>query len=167
MVPLDGARPRYTGPVESLRLLQGGKLQRDVTRAITPAHNKLGRLFTAAPVVLPDSSVELWVVPWPSKARTLITGGDAAYVRSTTGALQRTVDRTASWTTVPLPATGPLRLRSTTAELAVVGDLATARYYTDLGREVTVTTATAVSALVPGLDPATGARIIWKHTPAK
>jgi len=45
-----------------------------------------------------------------------------------------------------------------------VGDLALARYQTDVGREVRVITAAVTSRLVPGLDPATGARVVWQHT---
>ena len=48
-------------------------------------------------------------------------------------------------------------------DVAAVTDLVTARYHTDLGREVTVHTATMSSTLVSGLDPATGARVVWRH----
>jgi len=163
LVRLDGSRPRYTGAVDSSRVLQAGKLQRDVTRLLSATYARQGRQFVAAPVSLPGAPVELWVVPWPSRARTIVTGGDVAWVRGANGAPQRTVDRTATWSVVPLPATGPIVVRSAEREIAAVGDLALARYYTDLGREVRVVTAMATSRLVPGLDPATGARVVWQH----
>jgi len=164
LVRLDGARPRYTGAVDTARVLQAGKLQRDVTRLISASYRRQGRQFVAAPVSLPGAPVELWVVPWPSRARTLVTGGDVAWIRGTTGAPQRTVDRTSTWTVIPVPPSGPVVLRSAEKEVAAVGDLALARYQTDVGREVRVITAAVTSRLVPGLDPATGARVVWQHT---
>mgnify|MGYP007028601114 CR=1 FL=1 len=59
---------------------------------------------------------------------------------------------------------GALVVRSAERDVAAVTDLVTARYHTDLGREVTVQTTTMSSALVAGLDPATGARVVWRHS---
>jgi hypothetical protein len=163
-VRLDGARPRYIGAIDTARVATEAKLVNDVTRTITPAWNKLGRPFSVVPVPVPDGAVEAWAIPRATKARHLVTGGDVAYVRSSDGTLlRRTVDHTVTWTQVPLAAAGAVVLRSAEREVAAVTDLVTARYQTDLGRAVTIQTTTMSSALVAGLDPATGARFVWQH----
>jgi hypothetical protein len=162
-VRLDGARPRYTGAIDTARVATEAKLVSDVTRAITPAWNRLGRPFSVVPVPMPDGAMEAWAIPRATKARHLVTGGDIAYVRNADGTLRRTVDHTTTWTQVPLAAAGEVVLRSAEREVAAVTDLVTARYHTDLGRAVTVNTTTMSSALVAGLDPATGARVVWRH----
>lgn len=162
-VRLDGARPRYSGPIDTARVAMEAKLVNDVTRAITPAWTKLGRPFSVVPVPLPGGAMEAWAIPRATKARTLVTGGDVAYARNTDGTVRRIVDHTGTWTQVPLAAAGALVVRSAERDVAAVTDLVTARYHTDLGREVTVHTTTMSSALVAGLDPATGARVVWRH----
>jgi hypothetical protein len=64
---------------------------------------------------------------------------------------------------VPLPADGPIEIESASSPVPAVADLVTARYHAELGRTVLVRTSTMVSRLVPGLDPATGARVVWEH----
>jgi len=162
-VRLDGTRPRYTGPIDTARVAMEAKLVNDVTRAITPAWTKLGRPFSVVPVPLPGGAMEAWAIPRATKARTLVTGGDVAYARNTDGTVRRIVDHTGTWTQVPLAAAGAIVVRSAERDVAAVTDLVTARYHTDLGREVTVHTTTYSSALVAGLDPATGARVVWRH----
>lgn len=162
-VRLDGARPRYSGSIDTARVAMEAKLVNDVTRAITPAWTKLGRPFSVVPAPLPGGAMEAWAIPRATKARTLVTGGDVAYARNTDGTVRRIVDHTGTWTQVPLAAAGALVVRSAERDVAAVTDLVTARYHTDLGREVTVHTTTMSSALVAGLDPATGARVVWRH----
>ena len=160
---LDSARPRYTGPIDTTRVAMEAKLVNDITRAITPAWTKLGRPFSVVPVPLANGGMEAWAIPRATKARTLVTGGDVAYARNTDGTARRIVDHTGTWTQLPLAATGALLVRSAERDVAAVTDLVTARFHTDLGREVTVHTTTMSSALVAGLDPATGARVVWRH----
>jgi len=162
-VRLDGARPRYTGAIDTARVAMEAKLVNDVTRAITPAWTKLGRPFSVVPVPLPGGAMEAWAIPRATKARTFVTGGDVAYARNTDGTIRRTVDHTATWTQLPLAVNGAIAVRSAERDVAAVTDLVTARYHTDLGREVTVQTTTMSSTLVTGLDPATGARVVWRH----
>lgn len=180
-VRLDGDRAKYLSPLDTAQILQRARLARDVTRAVTPVWNRLKRPFTVIPLTLADGTHEGWVIPRATRANAVVFGGDAAYVFSSgasggagsgasTGnapAVQQIVDRTKTWMQVALPAKGPVRITSAEPSVAAVSDLASARYLTDLGREVTVTTATASSILVPGLDPATGARVVWKHTPVR
>ena len=51
-------------------------------------------------------------------------------------------------------------------EVATVADLVVARGLAEQGRLVTVATRAARSSLVPGVDPETGARVVWEHVPA-
>ena len=162
-VRLDGARPRYAGAIDTARVAMEAKLVSEVTRTITPAWAKLGRPFSVVPVPLAGGGMEAWAIPRATKARMFVTGGDVAYARNADGTTRRIVDRTATWTQRPLAAAGPLEVPSAEREVAAVTDLVTARYHTDLGRDVTVHTTTIRSALVAGLDPATGARVVWRH----
>lgn len=162
-VRLDGARPRYSGPIDTARVVMEAKLVQDVTRAITPAWAKLGRPFSVVPVPLPGGAMEAWAIPRATKARMFVSGGDVAYARNADGTVRRILDHTGTWTQVPLAAAGALVVRSAERDVAAVTDLVTARYHTDLGREVTVHTTTMSSILVAGLDPATGARVVWRH----
>ena len=162
-VRLDGARPRYSGAIDTARVAMEAKLVSEVTRAITPAWAKLGRPFSVVPVPLAGGGMEAWAIPRATKARTFVTGGDVAYARNADGTARRIVDHTGTWTQLPLAAAGPLTVTSAEREVAAVTDLVTARYYAELGREVTVSTTTIRSALVAGLDPATGARVVWQH----
>jgi hypothetical protein len=164
-IRLDGTRPRYTGAIDTARVAIEAQLVSAVTRVVTPAMSKLGRPFSVVPVPLANGAMEAWTIPRATKARHLITGGDIAYARLPNGTIQRTVDHTASWTQVPLPATGAFTVKSAERDIAAVTDLVTARYHTELGRTVTVHTTTMASTLVPGLDPATGARVVWQHIP--
>lgn len=162
-VRLDGARPRYSGAIDTARVAMEARLVSEVTRAITPAWAKLGRPFSVVPVPLAGGGMEAWAIPRATKARMFVTGGDVAYVRNADGTARRIVDHTGTWTQLPLATTGPLTVTSAEREVAAVTDLVTARYHAELGREVTVFTTTIRSALVSGLDPATGARIVWQH----
>ncbi len=164
VVRLDGARPRYTGAVDSVRVAQEAKLVRDITREVTPGMTKLGRVFRVVPMLQADGTLEAWVIPWPSLLRTAVLGGDIAMVRAADGRLRRIVDRTATWKVVPVATSGPVVLTSTEHDVPAVADLVVARGLADQGREVTVTTAVARSALVSGIDPTSGARLVWQHT---
>lgn len=174
-VRLDGERPKYLATLDTAQILQRARLARDVTRSITPAWNRLKRPFSVIPLTLADGTLEGWVIPRATRANTIVLGGDAAYVFTpapspgtvVAGAptVQQIVDRSKSWKQVRLPAKGPVHITSADSNVPAVADLASARYFTNLGREVTVSTATVSSTLVPGLDPTTGARVVWKHTP--
>ena len=167
LVRLDGARPRFTEPLDTARLLQGAKLARDVSALVAPAWKRRNRPFLVVPFMPANDSLEAWVIPRATKARSYVAGGDAGYARGTSGTPTLIVDRTTTWTQLNLAASGPLRIYSSVREVAAVSDLATARYYTELGRAVMVSTPLVESSLVSGFDPATGARLVWKHTPVK
>jgi hypothetical protein len=169
MIRLDGARPKHTEPVDTAGILRAAKLARDVSALVSPAWKKRARPFTVVPVQNAGGSAEAWVIPRATKARSFVTGGDMGYAApaSGSGAPTLIVDRSATWTQLNLAPTGPLRIYSSVRDIAAVTDLATARFYTELGRAVTVSTPALESTLVPGLDPATGARLVWKHTPVK
>jgi hypothetical protein len=167
VVRLDGARPRYLEPLDTARIARTAKLVREVTRAVTPAWNKLGRPFSTVPLIVENGAVEAWVIPRANKARSFVSGGDVGYRLGASGAPELVADRANTWTQLTLPATGTLRIYSSVRDVAAVTDLATARYQHELGREVVVSTPAMVSTLVAGLDEATGARTVWKHTPVK
>jgi hypothetical protein len=166
VVRLDGARPKYTDALDTARLARGAKLARDVSKLVTPGWTKKARPFSVVPIVVNDS-VEAWVMPRPSKARSFITGGDVGYRAAADGTPAVIEDRSATWTQLTLPATGALTIYSSVKDVAAVADLVTARYQHDLAREVTVSTPAATSTLVAGLDSTTGARVVWKHTRRK
>ncbi len=173
MVRLDGARPKYTEPVDTAGILRGARLARDVSVLVSPAWKKRARPFSVVPVPGANGAAEAWVIPRATKARSFVTGGDMGYATPTgggsapTGAPMLIVDRSATWTQLNLAPTGPLRIYSSVRDVAAVTDLATARFHAELGRAVTVSTPALESTLVPGLDPATGARLVWKHTPVR
>lgn len=169
MIRLDGARPKYTEAVDTAGILRAAKLARDVSVLVSPAWKKRARPFSVVPVHTASGAAEAWVIPRATKARSFVTGGDMGYAAPTTGtgAPALIVDRSATWTQLNLAPTGPLRIYSSVRDIAAVTDLATARFHTELGRTVTVSTPALESTLVPGLDPATGARLVWKHTPAR
>lgn len=167
VVRLDGARPRYTEPLDTTQLLRGAKLARDVSRLVTPTWKRRNRPFSTVPIALPDGRVEAWVLPRASRARSYVSGGDMGYTLAATGAPELVADRSATWTQLNLAPTGPLRIYSSVRDVPAVADLVTARYHTELGRTVIVSTPVVESTLVPGLDPATGARLVWKHTPVR
>jgi hypothetical protein len=162
VVRLDGSRPRYSEPLDTTRIAQSAKLVREVTRAVTPVWGRKNRPFTVVPVQIAGSA-EAWVMPRASKARSFVTGGDVGYASNADGSLRILEDRTATWTQLALPPSGPFTVYSSVRDIAAVADLVTARFYTDLGRTVEVSTPVAVSALVAGLDSATGARVVWSH----
>jgi hypothetical protein len=166
VVRLDGARARYTDALDTARLARGAKLARDVSRIVTPAWTRKGHPFSVVPIVVNDT-VEAWVMPRPTKTRSFVTGGDIGYAIGADGTPVLLEDRTTTWTQLTLPATGALTIYSSVKDVAAVADLVTARYQHDLAREVTVSTPAATSTLVAGLDSATGARVVWKHTPRK
>jgi len=169
MIRLDGARPKYTEAVDTAGILRAAKLARDVSVLVSPAWKKRARPFNVVPVPAVNGTAEAWVIPRATKARSYVTGGDMGYAApaSGNGAPTLIVDRSATWTQLNLAPTGPLRIYSSVRDIAAVTDLATARFHAELGRAVTVSTPALESTLVSGLDPATGARLIWKHTPAK
>jgi hypothetical protein len=167
-VRLDGDRPKYAGVLDTAAIVAHAKLARDVNKVVTPVWAKLKRPFTVIPVTVADGAHEAWVIPRATKAGSMVIGGDAAYVAAAGAtSVQQTVDRTKTWMQVALPARGMVNITSAEPSVAAVTDLASARYYTELGREVTVITTTATSTLAPGLDPATGARVVWKHQPTR
>lgn len=169
-VRLDGARERYTGPIDTARVALEAKLVNDVTREITPEFAKRARPFSIVPVPRGDGVLEAWAMPRATKARMFVTGGEVAFARLADGTVRRTVDHSATWTQRPLPADGDLDIPSAEREVAAVADLFTAHYHGALGRDVTVHTTTMVSRLLSGIDPATGTRAVWQHavkTPAR
>lgn len=168
-VRLDGARPRYTDILDTARIASEAKLARDVHRTVAAAWAKRARPFSVVPfTTVPVGAMpvtEAWVIPRATKARSYVSGGDVGYTRNADGTLRVLDDRTTTWMQLTLPASGPFRVYSSVRDVAAVSDLVTARFHTELGRAVTVSTPVALSTLVPGLDPATGARVVWKHTP--
>lgn len=166
LVRLDGARPRFTEALDTVRVAREARAVREVNRRLTAAWTKRNRPFSAVAVPRADGTVEAWAIPRANKARSIVTGGDMGFLLTGGDSLQVIADRSATWTQLNLAASGPLRIYSSTRDVPAVTDLVSARYYTDLGRDVTVSTPLAVSTLVPGLDPATGARVVWKHTRA-
>ncbi|MCA0375762.1 MAG: hypothetical protein LCH84_08845 [Gemmatimonadetes bacterium] len=163
LVRLDGGgRVRYTEPVDTARLARGAKLARDVNALVAPAWRRRNRPFTVLPIAA-NGAVEAWVLPRATRARAFVTGGDVGYQVGADGTPTLVADRTATWTQLTLPPTGPLVIYSSVRDVAAVADLVTARWYTDLGRSVSVSTPAAVSALVAGLDSATGGRVVWEH----
>jgi hypothetical protein len=163
LVRLDGARPRYTETVDTAHVASEARLARDVTKAITVAWRAKNRPFSTVPVST-AAGIEAWVIPRANKARSYVTGGDVGYTRSADGVLQTLDDRSATWSQLNLTPAGALRIYSSTRDVPAVADLVTARFQTELGRTVVVSTPMAESALVAGLDPETGARHVWKHT---
>jgi hypothetical protein len=164
VVQLDGARPRYLGPLDTARVAAGARLARDVTRALTPTWTKRNRPFSAVPIVTDGGALEVWAVPRANKARSYVTGGDVGYTRAADGALAVLEDRTTTWVQLNLAPEGALTIYSSVRDIPAVADLVTARYHAELGRPVTVQTPAAISTLEAGLDPATGSRLVWKHT---
>lgn len=165
VVRLDGSRPRYTEPLDTARIAAAASLAREVTRTLTPAWSKRNRPFSAVPITGDGGGVEVWAIPRANKARSYVTGGDVGYTRSATGTVQVIDDRTTTWVQLNLSAGGPLVLYSSVRDVPAVADLVTARYHAELGRAVTVNTPAAISTLMPGLDPATGSRLVWSHKP--
>lgn len=166
MVRLDGARPRYSDVIDTLRIAREARATREVNRRLTAAWTKRNRPFSAVAVARTDGAVEAWAIPRANKARSIVTGGDMGFLLTAADSLRVIADRSATWTQLNLPAAGPLRIYSSTRDVPAVSDLVTARFQTELGRDVTVSTPLSISTLVPGLDPATGARLVWKHRPA-
>lgn len=164
MIRLDGARPRYTGVIDTARVALSARLVRDITRDVSPAWRRLARPFTVVPMPQSDGTVEGWVIPLPTRAGREVLGGDVSFVRAADGRLQRTVDRSASWKLITVPKAGVVGLSSAEREVAAVADLVAARSLAERGRDVSVTTTIARSALVPGLDPS-GSRFHWEHAP--
>jgi DNA-binding beta-propeller fold protein YncE len=162
-VRLDGSRERYSGTIDTARVALEARLVNDVTRELAPVFAKRGRPFSVVPVPRADGVLEAWAVPRATKARMFVTGGEVVFTRFADGTVRRTVDHTETWTQRPLPADGELEIPSAEQEVAAVVDLFTAHYHGALGRDVTVHTATMVSRLLSGVDPATGARAVWQH----
>lgn len=167
LVRLDGDRSAYTAPIDTVRLAREAHLARDVNALLTPAARRENRPFSAIPIARPGGASEVWAMPRANRVRMVVTGGERAYTRAADGSLRALVDRSATWTQLPLPADGPLLLESAADTVPGVGDLAPARYQAEFGRVVTVRTRVVESRLVPGLDPATGARVVWEHGPLR
>lgn len=164
LVRLDGARPAYTGALDTAQIARGAKLARSVSALVGPTWTRRGRPFSVVPISAANGAAEAWVVPRATKARSYVTGGDVGYTAGAGAAAPVLIaDRTATWTQLTLPASGPLRIYSSVKEVAAVADLVTARYQAELGRTVSVSTPVAVSTLSAGLDPATGSRWVWSH----
>lgn len=168
VIRLDGARPAYTQPLDTVAIAREAKLARDVNKAIAATWAKQRRPFSVVPFTRDSMRVlEAWVLPRATRARTIVTGGDLGYRGDADGSMTLLVNRQATWKEMPLAVSGPLRLVSAATDVAAVSDLVTARYQTELGRQVSVITSTVTSTLEPGFDPATGARVIWKHAPIR
>jgi hypothetical protein len=164
MIRLDGVRPRYAGAIDTAGVAAAARLARDVTRDVAAAWRKLGRPFTAVVLMQDDGTLEAWVIPLSPRAGREVTGGDLAVVRGADGKLRRTVDRTATWKLMAIPATGEVQVHSAEREIAALPDLMIARSLVERGRSVSVSTTIARSALVPGLD-VSGSRFHWEHAP--
>lgn len=166
LVRLDGDRGAYSGPVDTARLAAEVRLVRAVTQRLGDTWRRQNRPFSAIPIARAGGGSEVWVIPRANRARMIVTGGDMGFVASADGSLQVLLDRSATWTQVPLPPDGPVDISSATLLVPAVSDLITTRYQAEFGRTVSVRTPVLVSRLVPGFDPATGARFVWEHTRA-
>lgn len=166
LVRLDGARPKHADAVDTARIARQAQVARDANRQVADAWRKQGRPFFIVPYSPPQGPAEAWVIPYPTRVRSVILGGEVAFARGAGGALARVADHAAAWRQVAVPAEGPVVLASAEADIASVADLVVARGLAEQGRQVTVVTRTARSALVPGVDPETGARVVWEHAPA-
>ena len=164
MVRLDSTRPRYMGAVDTARVARMARLERDVDRLIGPAWRRLSRPYSVVPLVKEGGSLEAWVLPLSARGGlTAVVGGDMGFDRGADGKPVKTVDRTATWKLVTIPATGAVTLASAEAEVAAVSDLVVARSLADQGRTVTVTTTAAKSELKQERDPTTGSPFTWVH----
>jgi len=163
LVRLDGSRPAHAEQVDTAAIASAFHLARDVHRQVNRSWAARKRPFSVVPIATP--TLEAWVIPRASKARSYVVGGDMGFSRDAADSLQLIDDHSATWTQLNLAASGPLRLFSSVRDVAAVTDLATARWYAELGRSVTLSTPAAVSTLEAGFDPATGARLVWRHTP--
>ena len=164
LVRLDGARPAYTDAVDTTVIAAAFHLARDVHARVNRSLAAKKRPFSVVPVATP--ALEAWVIPRATKARSYVVGGDMGFARAATSdSLQLLDDHSATWTQLNLTASGPLHLFSSVRDVAAVTDLVTARWYAELGRGVSLSTPAAESMLEAGFDPATGARLVWRHTP--
>lgn len=164
LVRLDGARPAHSDAVDTTAIAAAFHLARDVHRQVNRSWVAKKRPFSVVPIAAP--APEAWVIPRATKARSYVVGGDMGFARAATpDSLQLIDDHSATWTQLNLAASGPLRLFSSVRDVAAVTDLVTARWYAELGRGVSLSTPAAVSTLEAGFDPATGARLVWRHTP--
>jgi hypothetical protein len=164
LVRLDGNRPTFAEQVDTAAIASAFHLARDVHRQVNRSWAAKKRPFSVVPIATP--ALEAWVIPRATKARSYVVGGDMGFARgASSDSLQLIDDHSATWTQLNLAAAGPLRLFSSVRDVAAVTDLATARWYAELGRSVTLSTPAAVSTLEAGFDPATGARLVWRHTP--
>jgi hypothetical protein len=168
LVRLDGARPAYTDAIDTTAIAAAFRLARDVHRQVNRSWTTKKRPFSVVPIATP--ALEAWVIPRATKARSYVVGGDMGFApeassAATSDSLQLIDDHSATWTQLNLAASGPLRLFSSVRDVAAVTDLVTARWYAELGRGVSLSTPAAVSTLEAGFDPATGARLVWRHTP--
>ena len=164
LIRLDGARPRFTEAVDTAAIAGEARMVRDITREVGPGWRAIKRAFVVVPIVSDSGVAEGWVLTQAPRPRTAVLGGDVAFVRNGEGRLVRIVDHLGTYALAPIPAAGPVRLVSAEAEVPAVADLVAARGLADIGREVSVRTALAISQLVPRVDPATGARFSWEHS---
>ncbi len=164
LVRLDGDRSPYIGAVDTMRVAAEVRLVRAVTQRLGDAWRRQNRPFSAIPIARVGGGSEVWVIPRTNRARMVVTGGDIGFVADDSGSMQIIADRSATWTQVPLPVDEPLEIISNTPLVPAVADLITARYQAEFGRTVSVRTPVMISRLVPGVDPATGARFVWEHS---
>lgn len=162
MIRLDGARPRFTGPIDTAAVADRARLARDVTRDVSPAWRKLARPFTVATIVRDDAAVEAWVIPLSTRAGREVLGGDVSMMRGPDARLLRVTDRAATWKLVVIPPKGAVQLASTEREVAGVSDLVVARTLAERGRAVSLATMTISSTLLPGTTES-GMRMRWEH----
>ncbi len=164
LVRLDGARPKFVDPIDTVRVAREGKLMRDIGRDIVPVLRRQGRLVNAVPVTVADAPTEGLLLPAAGTARTVILGGDLVITRAADGSLVRATDRSAARRVVTFPAAGVIQLASASRDVPTTADLVAARSLAERGRDVVVSTNASRSTLTRGFDPATGSRFSWQHT---
>lgn len=163
LIRLDGARPRYTDAIDTTRIVAEAKMVRDVTRDVAAGWRMLKRPLQVVPIVQSDGTLEGWVMPLPTKARSLVLGGDIGMTRASATTFTRVADHLGTWKLVPIPATGTILLTSGEREFPAVADLVAARSLAESGREVTLSVSGAQSTLTSATDPSTGSRFTWQH----
>jgi hypothetical protein len=165
LIRLDGDRARYTAPIDTARVAREAGIERDVSKQLAAPWKKLGRACMVVPYTRHDGVTEGWVIPFAVQGgRTIVMGGDEAYTRDAAGGLVRIVDHSASFKFAAMAASGPVTLLSDQPLVPTVSELVMARSVALRGREVSVTTAGTVSALVSGADP-NGSPFRWQHQP--
>lgn len=165
LVRLDGARARYTDAIDTARIVSEAKMVRDVTRDVAAGWRLLKRPLQVVPVVQSDGTIEGWVMPLATKARSLVLGGDIGMTRAnaTANTFTRIADHLATWKLIAIPPSGAIALASAEREFPAVADLVAARGLAEIGRDVTVSVGGVQSTLTSMTDPSTGSRFSWQH----